>query len=165
MVYAGIASDLLKLVPKLMQPIVEQWTINPEQLFHIAPVLDEDAEMVHFFRQNRGLPHGYQNEQLRLRNEDRLSDKLHLNMAIQSLDHLVSCYGFPSDYSTDDSSSNDVASYLGDTRERLIEVLSSPPPSRLDRHLTFNDSAKSLVVKSLCATGLMLERLQACSLG
>jgi hypothetical protein len=164
MVYAGIASDLLRLVPRLMQPLVEQWIINPEQIFHIAPVLEENEDIARFFRQNRGLPHGYEPEQLKLRNEGILSDNLHLKMAIQSLEHLLQAYAFPSDYDKDNSDSDDLISYVGNTKKRLVEVLSCPPPDSLHHHLRFNDSARSLVLTSTHALRILLENLKACAL-
>lgn len=161
MVYAGIASDLLRLVPRLMQPLVEQWIINPEQIFHIAPVLEEHEDIAKFFHQNRGLPHGYEPEQLKLRNEGVLSDKLHLKMAIQSLEHLLQAYAFPSDFDKGNSDSDDLISYVGNTKKRLVEIMSEPPPNNLHRHLRFNDSAKSLVVSSSHSTSVLLNSLKA----
>lgn len=163
MVYAGIASDLLRLVPRLMQPLVEQWIINPEQIFHIAPVLEENKDIARFFRQNRGLPHGYEPEQLRLRIDGILSDNLHLNMAIQSLEHLLQAYAFPSDHDIGISDSDDLVAYMGNTKNRLVEVLSCPPPDSLHQHLRFNDSAKSLVLTSTHAVRILLDSLKACA--
>ena len=164
MVYAGIASDLLRLVPRLMQPLVEQWIINPEQIFHIAPVLEENEDIARFFHQNRGLPHGYEPEQLQLRNNAILSDNLHLKLAIQSLEHLLQAYAFPSDHDKNMSESEDLIAYVGNTKKRLVEILSEPPPDNLQRDLIFNDSATSLVVTSTHAVRILLDNLKAYAL-
>lgn len=116
MVYAGIASDRLRLVPRHMQPLVEQWIINPEQVCHIAPAIDENEDIAKFFRQNKGLPHGFEPEQLQLRNDGILSDNLHLKMAIQSLENLLQASAFPTDHDRNISESEDLIAYVGNTK-------------------------------------------------
>jgi hypothetical protein len=161
MVFAGIASDLLKLVPMSMQPILEQWTINPEQIFHSAPMLANNNSIVSFFRQNRGLPHGYESEQLKQRNAKILCEPLRLTMARQSLEHLSNYYSFPADLNKSGRSDQELESYIGNDEARLVEVMSTPPPKELSQHLKFNDGAKSLVVTSSSAVQHLLAGLNS----
>lgn len=163
MVFAGIASDIQKLVPRSMQPILEQWTINPEQVFHIAPVQDTNDLIAAFFRQNKGLPHGYNPEQLTQRNANILRDLVHLTMAKQSLEHLSRFYAFPEDINENAEGDQQLQEYLGNDIAKLIQVMSTPPPAYLSAHLRFNEGAKSLVVTSSAAVKGLLTRVSMLS--
>lgn len=164
MVFAGTACDLLQLVPKSMQPILEQWVINPEQVFHVSPLIDRLGALADFFRQNRGLPHGYADDQLIERNlMITQHHSTHLQMVIQSLDHLSRNYAFPSDSSDDNDSAEALRNYLKNDIRGLVLAMSTKPPCELAQHIGFNDSARSIVVTSSVAVRLLLERLRVLS--